>query len=51
MCGAVPDKEAEALLAMLGALGGAWTSSVAYSFGSSSGARAKTDAMASLARR
>lgn len=51
MFGAVPDKGAEALLVMLGALGGAWTGIVAYYFGSSSGSRAKTDAMASLARR
>lgn len=47
----MPDKGGEALLVMLGALGGAWGSVVAYFFGSSSGSKAKSDAMAALAKR
>ncbi|MCM8736023.1 hypothetical protein M5E06_17965 [Azospirillum sp. A1-3] len=47
----MPDKGGEALLVMLGALGGAWGSVVAYFFGSSSGSKQKTDAMALLAKR
>lgn len=51
MFGGVPDKGAEALLIMLGTLGGAWAGVISYYFGSSSGSRAKTDAMAAMAKR
>lgn len=47
----MPDKGGEALLVMLGALGGAWGSVVAYFFGSSSSSQKKTDAMALMAKR
>lgn len=51
MFGLTPDKGAEALLVMLGALGGAWTSVVGYYFGSSCGSKQKTDAMAAMVKR
>lgn len=42
----VPAKGGEALLVLLGALGGAWGAVVNYYFGSSKGSDAKTEAMA-----
>jgi hypothetical protein len=44
-----PQSAHDALMLMLGALGGAWTSIVAYYFGSSSGSDRKTELMAQAA--
>lgn len=44
-------KPTEALLVMLGSLGTAWTSIVAYYYGSSQGSRAKTDLLDKMVAR
>lgn len=46
-----PAQGGDALLVMLGSLGGAWGSMVAYYYGSSSGSRQKTEELAKLATR
>lgn len=45
----LPTEGRDAILIMLGALGGAWGSIVSYYFGSSSGSKAKTDALENVA--
>lgn len=46
----LPESGRDALLVMLGALGGAWGSVVAYYFGSSSGSSAKNNLISQLSR-
>lgn len=46
----MPAQGGEALLVMLGALGASWGAVVNFYFGSSSGSKAKTDALAGLAK-
>jgi len=46
----IPDTGRDAILVMLGTLGTAWTSCVAYWVGSSSGSARKTDALERIAK-
>lgn len=47
----IPETQTEVLWFMLGSLSSAWTGVIAYYFGSSSGSKQKTDAIAYMAKR